>query len=83
MTHDLATDIWSVGVLLHILLSGLIPFTVINGLQNRETISNNIIKGKLHLSHVSFQRVSNDAKDLLIRMIEVNDLHRITAILAL
>ncbi len=27
MTHTLATDLWSLGVLLHILLSGLFPFT--------------------------------------------------------
>ena len=38
----------------------------------------NIIKGKLNLTHPGFARISNNAKDLLMRMLCPDPIKRIT-----
>ncbi|XP_063243812.1 peripheral plasma membrane protein CASK isoform X3 [Bacillus rossius redtenbacheri] len=66
-------DIWSTGVLLHILLSGALPF-----LGARERLYECICRGKLHLDTSMWESVSDTAKDLVRRMLAVDPKERIT-----
>jgi len=53
------------GVVLYILLSGKVPFP---GESNKEIIEN-VIKGEYHFLHDPFNRVTNEAKDLICRLL--------------
>lgn len=54
-------DIWSMGVVLYIMLSGKVPFP---GRTEPEIIQN-VIKGEFHFNHPTFASVSDDCKDLI------------------
>ena len=54
-------DLWSMGVVMYILLSGKVPFP---GECNKEIIEN-VMKGDFHFKHESFSTVSDVAKDLI------------------
>lgn len=54
-------DIWSMGVVLYIMLSGKVPFP---GRTEPEIIQN-VIKGEFHFNHPTFANVSEDCKDLI------------------
>lgn len=56
------------GVLLHIMLSGLIPFL---SLDNRMTAFN-IVKGRINLDHANFAGVTREGKELIRRMFDIN-----------
>ncbi|XP_054265767.1 peripheral plasma membrane protein CASK isoform X5 [Macrosteles quadrilineatus] len=66
-------DIWSAGVLLHMLLSGTLPF-----LGTRDRLYQTICKGKLHLDTPLWECISDNAKDLIRRMLAVDPNKRIT-----
>lgn len=66
-------DIWSAGVLLHILLSGTLPF-----LGTRERLYRSICRGKLHLDTPLWECISDSAKDLLKKMLTLDPNQRIT-----
>jgi calcium-dependent protein kinase len=59
------------GVVLYILLSGKVPFP---GESNKEIIEN-VLKGEYHFNHDAFKTVSNEAKDLISRLL-VKDVER-------
>jgi serine/threonine protein kinase len=71
--HTVLTDIWSLGIIFHILLSGTIPFMS----TDKNTYKQNIINGKVNLSAPGFHKVSLNAKDLLVRMLCNNAYKRI------
>lgn len=60
-----ATDMWSVGVITYILLSGLSPFL---GDDDNETFSN-ITRGEFDFDDEAFEKVSDDAKDFISSVI--------------
>ena len=68
-------DIWSMGVVLYIMLSGKVPFP---GKSELEIIGN-VIKGDFHFNHEPFQRHSPEAKNFLKSLISKDVDARLTA----
>ena len=83
-------DVWSCGVLLHILLSGTLPFL---GTQDRSVTSCTVLppatvrwcrlyeavcEGKLYLNSARWQYVSDHAKDLVRQMLTASAEERLT-----
>ncbi len=59
------TDMWSVGVICYVLLSGLSPFM---GDNDTETY-NNIIKAEYDFDDESFTIISNEARDFITKLL--------------
>lgn len=68
-------DIWSTGVILYILLSGVPPFWG----ETEQQIFDSILKGKLDFASDPWPRISDDAKDCLRRMLQQDPKRRATA----
>lgn len=68
-----AVDIWAAGVLLHILLTGTLPF---HGSGRR--LIDAICRGKLYFDSVHWELISDSAKDLVQQMLTVDSKQRIT-----
>lgn len=64
-------DIWSMGVVLYIMLSGKVPFP---GRSEPEIIQN-VIKGDFHFNHAAFEKVTDGCKDLIKKCL-VKDLEK-------
>ena len=73
--YDEKCDLWSVGIIMYILLCGKPPF---NG-KEKEDILNAISIGKYDTSSKKFQKLSNNAKDLINKLLIYNPSERITA----
>ena len=76
---SLTTDIWSVGVITYVLLSGLSPFL---GADHAETFDN-ITGLKYGFDDPEFQRVTEGAKDFISSLLELDCKTRPTATQAL
>ncbi|XP_017303785.2 peripheral plasma membrane protein CASK isoform X2 [Diaphorina citri] len=66
-------DIWAAGVLLHVLLTGTLPFV-----GSRDRLFQSITKGKLHLDGPLWISITDNAKDLVRKMLSVDPNKRIT-----
>lgn len=64
-SYDWHSDIWSLGVLLYILLSGYMPFPA----QTKKELIEKLNSGKFTFHHKEFDNVSTEAKDLITRML--------------
>jgi len=72
-------DMWAVGILLYILLSGRLPFS---GEEDQELYAN-IIECQLEWKSPQFDTVSDDAKDLISKLVTLEPTDRLTASQAL
>ena len=73
--YDEKCDMWSLGVLLYVILSGYSPF----GSENIEEMKLNIQKGRFDLAGRVWREVSFTAKDLLRKLLQVNPKKRLSA----
>ncbi|XVF69526.1 hypothetical protein PTKIN_Ptkin11bG0088900 [Pterospermum kingtungense] len=69
-------DIWSVGVMLYILLSGVPPFWA----ESEHGIFNSILRGHIDFTSDPWPSISPQAKDLVRKMLNSDPKQRLTAI---
>ena len=68
-------DIWSAGIILYVMLLGKLPF---HG-KNTEDLFNNIKKGEFDQTSEEWNSISDNAKDLILKMLEYNPEKRLSA----
>lgn len=78
-SYSTECDIWSIGVLMYIMLSGYLPFT---GSSPNEVFVK-ILKGQLSFDQPEWKSMSFESKDLLKKLLVVNHTERIKAEAAL
>ncbi|XP_012283148.1 peripheral plasma membrane protein CASK isoform X1 [Orussus abietinus] len=66
-------DVWSAGVLLHVLLTGTLPFV-----GSRDRLRDAICRGRVQMETSLWDSISEPAKDLIQRMLTTDVNHRIT-----
>eukprot|EP00536_Pseudo-nitzschia_multiseries_P005978 jgi/Psemu1/254975/estExt_Genewise1Plus.C_1220014 len=77
--YDQQTDMWSVGCIMFLLLSGNLPFMG----RSQKELFRKIVSGKFEFKEEGWDGVSEDAKDLVKKLLVSNPDERITASQAL
>lgn len=67
--YDKSCDLWSLGIITYILLSGFPPFFSRNGQPISPQMETNIIYGNYDFPDSHWRHISNDAKDLIRRLL--------------
>ncbi|KAG9279839.1 serine/threonine-protein kinase DCLK3 [Astyanax mexicanus] len=75
--YGVAVDVWAMGVILFVLLSGFPPFR--SAERNQEELFGLIQKGEVHFISPYWDHVSEGAKALIRALLEVNPAVRLTA----
>jgi len=68
-------DLWSVGAMLYVILSGKVPFPGDKPINVMSAIK----KGDFHFDHPAFKQVSDSAKDLITRLLQKDIDKRLSA----
>ena len=74
--YNQAADVWSAGVILYILLSGIPPFWG----QTKSKIFDAVREAKLQFPKDSWSGISSSAKDLISRMLCMDPKKRLTSV---
>lgn len=64
--YGIECDCWSIGVMLYIILSGLLPFSG----TTPETVFKAVKEADYSFDHKEFEKVSPEAKDLITKLLE-------------
>lgn len=72
--HTKCTDIWSFGIVLHVMLTLRLPFLA----HHKRITSKNIVSQRLTFDHDIWGHVSTKAQDLVERMLDKQHSSRIT-----
>jgi calcium-dependent protein kinase len=73
--YDKASDLWSCGIIMHILLCGYPPFTG----ESEEEVTAKVRKGWFEFDKKHWKKVSEDAQMLIRMLIKMNPRERFTA----
>jgi serine/threonine protein kinase len=73
--YDQSVDMWSVGVIIYVLLCGYPPFAN----DNQSLLFQSIRTGEWQFIDKDWAGISEDAKDLIRKLLTVNPLRRLTA----
>lgn len=73
--YDEKCDLWSIGVIMYILLTGIPPF---DGKTDNDIIKN-VKVGKYPTTSNEFKKLSSDAKDLIKKLLTLDPKSRISA----
>ena len=74
--YDIKCDVWSCGVVLYILISGVPPF---NG-SSEQDILDTVRQGKFSFKKKQFESVSREVKDLIEKMLQKDPSKRLSAL---
>lgn len=74
--YDEKVDIWSVGVITYILLSGRPPF----GGKSKPDIFNSIKRNEVSFNHQIWQKITPEAKDFLLKALNKDKSKRASAL---
>ena len=74
-SYGVKADMWSIGVLIYIMMSGYLPF---NG-KTTELVFEKIKSGKFSFEHAEFNSVSDEGKDLIRKLLQVDQKKRLSA----
>uniref|UniRef100_A0A7S3XZC6 Protein kinase domain-containing protein n=1 Tax=Heterosigma akashiwo TaxID=2829 RepID=A0A7S3XZC6_HETAK len=74
-TYDARVDVWSAGVIVYVLLGGYPPFYA----ENQNDLFQVIMKGEYQFFHEDWQHISEDAKNLIRKMLVTSPAKRATA----
>jgi len=74
-SYDEKCDMWSVGVITYILLSGTPPF----GGRNEKQIMANVQTGKFNFNNPAWNNVSENAKDFISKLLVMDPAKRMSA----
>lgn len=73
--YDTMADVWSLGVLLYIFLSGYMPFPA----RTRDELFDKIERGSFNFHHKEFTKVSKEGKDLITKLLVLEPKKRMPA----